>query len=133
MRAEFHRAVLSFGSNDFFKGRNNIDQAIEYLNGGYGEFTARSEIYTSKPCGLNSGDKDYYNCVGFFKTHLSINELEKELKNFEVLMGRQKDDINHEVPVDIDIVMWEGVIVRPLDYEREYFKKGYDSLIDRYV
>lgn len=33
-----------------------------------------------------------------------------------------------EIPMDIDIIIWNDEIIRPNDYEHEYFKIGWNMI-----
>lgn len=114
--------VLSLGSNVATR-EEMLKRAISYL-GTVMEVDAVSDIYTTEPWG--GGDKMYANCVLRAKTGMCYDSLNALLKRWEEENGRDAESrLRGDVPVDVDVVCWNGEIVRPKELEREYFLKGY--------
>ena len=89
----------------------------------------RSSIYETS-CARHSG-KPYINAVveGYFQGNGL--ELEDLLKKKEKEMGRtiacrEKGD----VPIDMDIVMMDGEILKPWDFRQKFFQIGFSQLND---
>ena len=64
--------------------------------------------------------------VGCINCSQDMEELGALMKRWEREAGR----IAHSksVPLDIDIVVFDGQVVRPRDFAQEYFKIGYRAL-----
>lgn len=74
-----------------------------------------------------SSDRIYTNAVLSITTTLSVEELKKVTKEIEAEMGRDRTH-PEEVSIDLDIVVRDGEVLRPKDYGREYFARGYREL-----
>lgn len=56
---------------------------------------------------------------------IPFEKLNKDLKAYELKHGRDSEARRKgEVPIDLDIVKWDGEILRPRDYAADYFRKG---------
>ena len=64
--------------------------------------------------------------VGRFTCETDMDELGATMKRWECEAGRVPR--SKSVPLDIDIVLFDGRIIRPRDYGQEYFKIGYRAL-----
>lgn len=121
-----NQAVISIGSNTDDR-TTQVEQAILFLLANLSEAKA-SSVYESPA--FNGKDAPYYNAVVTGNTELSLDELTDLLKKHEQECGR--DDLTRIegiVPMDLDIVMWGGRIVREDDFERPYFNQGYRELL----
>lgn len=118
--------VLSFGANC-----GNRDKAVEEAMQWCSRFLEnfrKSSIYETDPFG-HPGPR-YMNSVaiGFYKS--DPDYLESECKRYELAHGRNDETRrNNLVPIDIDIVMIDDVILRPRDFRCEFFQKGYREVI----
>ena len=123
-----HRCYLSLGSNCAMRKRK-IEEALQELESRFGEINY-SDIYDTDSV---SGDGSCYkNCV----VECSLNEpyevILRETKEMEARAGRDRESRRRGVvPLDIDVVIWDGEIVRPKDYSYEYFQQGYRKLRDK--
>lgn len=71
----------------------------------------------------------YHNVVIKGETALQISELNSLTKRLEVEAGRLPDSkATGIMPLDIDLIIWNGNIVSPDDYRREHFMIGYKLL-----
>lgn len=114
--------VLSFGSN-MPDGRSRVEHALRHVSGFVGGMRA-SEIYSTPSV---SGDGSIYlNAVAAGYIDFGSGRLTNILKEYELECGRDTASrMRGEVPIDIDVVMFDGKILRPKDASREYFKIGY--------
>lgn len=119
--------VISIGSN-YGDKESQVKKAIEWLKGFLQEFKV-SDIYTT-PCAMHQG-QDYLNAVVTGKSGLDIELLNTELKDYERAAGRD-DECRRKgrVPIDIDIVMSDGKILKEWDFRQQFFKKGYQQLLN---
>lgn len=85
-----------------------------------------SSIYESD-CWQKKGPK-YSNAVAFLYTDKPLEALLAMFKNWERENGRLLGTKTVEVPLDIDVVVYDGKVLRPSDFERPYFEKGYREL-----
>lgn len=104
-----------------------IEQAIIFIRGILTDATV-STVYESEA--FNGKDKPYLNAVIHGKSSVSEHELEKRLKDFEQRQGRTSEESQKGIiPIDLDVVIWDSRIVRPKDFERHYFNRGYRELL----
>ena len=117
--------VISIGSN-CGKREELVKEAIEWLKSILFQFS-ESEVYET-PCAKLSG-KPYMNAVveGFYQGD-GIN-LEDLIKEKEHNMGRTAECRQRgDVPIDMDIVIMNGDIVKPWDYRQRFFQLGFSQL-----
>ncbi|MDE6793050.1 MAG: 2-amino-4-hydroxy-6-hydroxymethyldihydropteridine diphosphokinase [Muribaculaceae bacterium] len=120
------RVVMSLGSNSGDRG-GNIRDAIRWLHSVMTEIIS-SEIYETPPVGHSKGN--YMNAVVIGKIQEDVSSLEKRCKEYEIANGRDaKARSEGKVPIDIDIVVIGGRIVREKDYNSNFFKIGFSELI----
>lgn len=114
--------VIALGSNHGDR-RSNITSAAEYLASELNGFRC-SEIYETPA--LNGIDSPYLNAVARGATRLSYETLNELMKNWETAHGRTSEArLRHEVTIDLDIVIYNGTVMRPADAARDYFTRGY--------
>ena len=54
----------------------------------------------------------------------------KMLKKWEADHGRTMEDtLSGVIKIDLDLVIWNEHILRPKDFERHYFNRGYRELL----
>lgn len=115
--------VLSLGSNC---SHENVEKAIEWLASQLNEISC-SGLYETPPA-KGKGD-NYVNAVIMANTSLQLEELNRSFKEYERRVGRDDDCRRTDcVPIDIDIVIYEGKVVREWDYRQDFFKIGYRML-----
>lgn len=118
--------AISLGSNS--KDRSiQMNDAIQYLNSIF-EGVLSSTIYETKE--LNGKDAPYLNAVAVANTHLSIVEATNLLKEWESQCGRTTESkLIGDIPIDLDIVVWNGEVVREKDFSCDFFTQGYLQLV----
>lgn len=116
---------LGLGSNDGDRElhlQNALNNLAEVCDNIY------SSTHYASPA-LGEGKAYYLNAVALVDYPGTELELEKSLKHFEVLEGRNAEArAEGRVPLDIDIVIADDKIVRPADYSRFFFKRGFEEL-----
>lgn len=116
---------LSVGSNCGDRS-TQVTLGTEWLKGILLEFQV-SSIYSTGDC--HGGPRDYHNAVVKGKTEYSPEKLDILCKEYERCHGRSDDARKRgDVPVDIDVVEYDGEILRPKDYYRKFFRLGYQQL-----
>lgn len=123
-------AVLSIGSNTF-DSLQRVTECISWLANEF-DLSAHASAYTTPA--INGKDADYANTVAVITTSLSMPELNATLKDYEKSCGRTPESKQQgAIPIDVDIVMWNSKIVRPNDYNQEYFKIGWREIAHRTI
>ncbi len=118
--------AISLGSNS--KDRSiQMNDAVQYLNSIFVGVLC-STIYETQA--LNGKDAPYLNAVAVANTHLSIVEATKLLKEWESQCGRTTESkLIGSIPIDLDIVVWNGEVVRVKDFSCDFFTQGYFQLV----
>lgn len=80
------------------------------------------------PSVSNNDASVYYNAVACCQVDgdCSCDVLQDHLKHYEISAGRVRGAKN--VLIDLDLVVFDGKIVRPVDFSRNYFSIGYREL-----
>lgn len=118
-------ALFCIGSNCGDRQRN-VDSALSWLARMLGDFR-HSSVYASPDC--HGGHRVYMNSVAVGTTALDPKELDRLCKEFELSLGRDAAArAAGDVPVDVDIVVYDGVILRRKDYGCGFFRKGFKEL-----
>ena len=120
-----NKLVISIGSNS--KDREwQVENCIKWLKSKLSG-VSHSEIYNS--AASNGKDPDYLNVVMKAKCRENFDEINKKLKDYESVCGRtQLSKQTGEIPMDLDIIIWNGEIVRERDFNQEYFQTGWQQL-----
>lgn len=117
------KLVLSIGSNC---NSHYVECAVEWLKDQLTNF--KSSAFYETPSAKGDG-KPYINAVVAGYTPSDFEKFNGFLKEYEKASGR--DSKCRElglVPIDIDIVIWDGQILRPWDYRQTFFKIGYMAI-----
>ena len=114
--------IVSVGSNCGHR-YENVEKAIKEIENLLEGGLRCSDIYET-PCALDKGFP-YMNAVISGEYDGSLYEAEKKFKALEIKLGRtQESRLKSEVPIDIDIVVADGVVVKEWDYRQNFFKIG---------
>lgn len=116
--------VLSVGSNDETRA-DRVRCAIEWLCGILTSAVA-SHIYPTMP--VRGAKGSYVNAVvrGFT---MDLPTLETQLKQYEIANGRDASArAAGRVPIDIDVVIAGGHVLRPRDFGCDFFRIGLDAI-----
>ena len=106
-----HIVLLSFGSNLGNK-RQNIELAMNLLAGrGTVEIIKKSSFYTTEPLGEKQ-QPDFINSAAVISTSLDASSLLELIKGIEVEIGRKERRRWHEREIDIDILLYDNMIIR---------------------
>lgn len=125
MTPSFKETVLCIGSNCGDR-LSNVEGALKWLSGILMDFR-HSHIYATPDC--HGGQREYLNAVAIGKTKLHSSTLESLCKEYELTCGRDSEArAAGNVPVDIDIVIYERDILRMKDFSSEFFRIGFKIL-----
>ena len=117
--------TISLGSNCGDR-RRKIEEALAWLKSILLQFKS-SEIYETD-CAMHSG-KPYLNAVvtGFYQG--DGIELGDRLKDKEREMGRDaRCRENGDVPIDMDILICNGEVIKEWDFRQKFFKTGFEEI-----
>lgn len=118
--------VLSIGSNSHDR-QWQMESAIRYIR------SMLNNVYSSsiyETLALNGKDDPYLNAVIVADTDMCIDDAKTFFKQWEALCGRNKvSKLKGVIPIDVDIVVWNGNIIRERDFFAYYFSQGYYQLL----
>lgn len=119
--------VISIGSNS--RDRSwQIEHGIAWLKHTLSN-TRVSSIYNS--VAVNEHESDYLNAVMYAHTRMSLEDITALLKKYETVCGRTPaSKLEGVIPMDIDIVLWNGEVIRQRDFAQQYFQRGWQELKD---
>ena len=121
-----HACLVCLGSNK--EGDLHLMDAQQALTAYFHEVHMGKIVLTSAEGGVKQAD--YLNQAARFQTPKRIEEVEMILKQIEINNGRTPDDKQKgSVPLDIDLLMYDDVILRPNDLEKSYVKLALESLL----
>lgn len=86
-----------------------------------------SKFYITDDVSYNSSKK-YLNCVSKVVSPLSTSEMIAITKQIETNAGRNKNIEQKDVVLDVDVVVKDSEVLRPKDYNRDYFQVGYNEI-----
>ncbi len=113
-----HKAVLLLGSNVADR-ESRLDAAIRHLEA-IADVSCRSAIYVSPDrCGLG---EPYANIAVQCDTALDVDAVKEYIADTERLLGRtSQSKATGVMPIDIDLVLWDGRVVSRHDYESSQY------------
>mgnify|MGYP003288667533 FL=1 len=115
-----NKLIIAIGSN--FNQRENIDYAQKHLSLILGDSIAFSEEMWTAPIGIES-DK-FINCLCVSATSHTYTQTANALKHIEKKCGRtKKNDKEHKIPLDLDILLFGSEKFHTDDWNREYVRK----------
>lgn len=117
--------AIGIGSNTP-DGAAQVDAACRWLATTFADVRC-SESYLTPGVGVRCAGMTYRNAVATARTPLSADEVTRMLKEYESSHGRVKG--SKEVTIDLDLVIYDDRLIRPVDFARSYFQQGYLPLI----
>ncbi len=118
--------VIGLGSN-IDKAFETIQRALSTLNKGCIDLS-HSEIYPTEPFGYNIDNLHlYYNCAAIGNCKLQEVEFAAYCKQIETELGRTRTN-KDIVAIDIDVICFNGKILRPKEITAPYMQKAYKDL-----
>lgn len=125
MSDNYTEAVICLGSNVDCR-RAKIDGAIDGL-GGVCEVLESTGIYETEAD--NHTDAPFFNLVMRCRCTLSLDEMLACCKELEARAGRLSESkATGIMPLDVDIIVWDGRVIDPRQYAKPYFTLGYKRL-----
>lgn len=123
-------AIVCIGSNIPCLREEMLRRAEVFLST-IGSARAASGVYeTPAETCVPGSCPPYLNSVVALDCDLDLKELIARVKRWERESGRT-EDLNSQglIAIDIDVVGWNGKIVRPEDFSRDYFQQGYGIIM----
>lgn len=112
-----NKIILSLGSNR--ESEANIRRADELLRG-FLDTVTFSEALCTEAVGLPEGGQ-FLNQVAIGYTDKQPEAIWQTLKQMERQLGRTPDGkATGCIPIDIDLLQWNGLVLKPADLERGY-------------
>lgn len=112
-----NQAILCLGSNSDCEA--NINSADDLLRRYFRSIRFSESVYT-EPVGL-AGSGPFLNQVALVCTDVSLEEVRLALKTMERQLGRRPESKEMgQIPIDIDLLLWNGEILKPADWEKDY-------------
>lgn len=129
-RHKEHTCIICTGSN--FNATHNLSRLEEILCPLFPDISWGEAVETVAE-NINSTQfltfSSYINRAAAFSTSLNLDELNSAFKEIETKMGRNSEmRLQGLVPIDIDILIFDGVVVRPDDMKRNYVMLTLKSL-----
>ena len=117
---QLNNCIIGIGSN--IDAGNNIKKMLDLL-GLQVKITGLSEFIITKPIGIEN-QPDFTNGAVKILTDLSFSELTSLLKKIEDDLGRDRTAPKFGPrTIDLDIVVWNGKIVDPDYYSRDFLQR----------
>ncbi len=122
--------IISLGTNSSDR-EWQMSHAIKHLKQMFKK-TVVSEIYEVPA--HNGVDAPYLNAVMIASTANTLDEVNAALKQWEVVCGRTPaSKLKGDIPIDLDVVVWNDKVIRPVDYSRSYVSQGMSQLLSTMV
>lgn len=119
------RCLISLGSNVDDK-ECKMTQAVELLSKEVRILKCSSFYLTPA---LGGGKAPYLNAVAEIETDMDVERLNSGLKHMELSMGRDEESRKRgDVPIDLDVVEADGVVIRERDRRQSYFLIGLNEI-----
>lgn len=116
-----NQAIIAVGSN--IDPQKNIALAREILARDF-EVVAETAFVSTKSVGYTQ-QPDFLNGAILVRTGLNLEPLRQRLRKIEDTLGRRRGVLTFGPrTVDLDIVVWNGKLLDPDFYERDYLKKA---------
>ena len=120
-----HKCVLCLGTN--FEKYTSIQNAREQLSQLFPNIRFSEEMIT-EAIGQHLLSP-FINQIGIFSTELSAKEITEKCKNIEHFLGRKPEYKSQGiVKIDIDLLSFDQLILKPKDMERDFVLKGIQNL-----
>ena len=121
-----NRAVICLGSNSPNRAEM-IRLAISKVEAEYPSGIAVSHIYETPA--IDGVSPNYSNAVMMLDSTHDYEQTQLQLKCIEREMGRTaQSKATGIVEIDLDVVMFNGTVMRPKDFNRNYFQIGYNHI-----
>ncbi len=120
-----HECIIGLGSN--IDPEKNIRSAIELIGCDF-EVLSVSELLRTSPIGITD-QPEFLNGALKARVDVDLERLKTYLKGIEDMLLRDRS-LPKFGPrtIDLDVVVWDGEIVDPDYYRRDFLKKTVDAI-----
>lgn len=116
-----HTFILLLASN--YQARKHMTEAMKRLTQAFPHNIRFSHLHETPAFSQLKDASPYLNAICTGNTALSQEALERWLKKTETEMGRIRSEAAQgRVHIDIDLVVWDDTILRPIDASRPYYQ-----------
>lgn len=120
-----NRIVLVLGSNQ--DKENNIKRAADQLRAHFPSIILEKPVLTEPMDCVNPAL--FLNQVAVATTPFSLEDTNGILKKIECALGRTPlNKMEGNIPIDIDLLIWNDEILKPEDLKRGYIKEALNRL-----
>lgn len=120
------KALISLGANTPDK-KKRLDDAIVAIAQIAG-IKAQTPIYET-PAEGSTATLPYANALILIETEAEYDELRATFKQWEAQAGRTPESkAQGIIPLDVDIITWNDMVIKERDMEFNYMKKGLELL-----
>ena len=121
-----HECIIGIGSN--IDPEQNIAAALFFLRQEQ-QLIAVSTLTQTKPIGILD-QPDFLNGAAKVAVEMEITEFQSYLKGLEDRLKRDRTVPKYGPrTIDLDLVIWDGEIVDPDYYKRDFLKNAVDEII----
>ncbi|WP_235337195.1 2-amino-4-hydroxy-6-hydroxymethyldihydropteridine diphosphokinase [Bacteroides caecigallinarum] len=119
--------IICLGSN--YCPEHNISLAVRLLTSSFPHIRWGKTIVTPAT-GVSRPVPDYHNLAAIFTTTMSLPALRSLLKETEKACGRTPESKSTGlIPIDIDLLQYDGTILKPEDMNTAHVRQALSSLI----
>jgi len=120
-----HECIIGIGSN--IDPEPNIAAVLYFLRQEQ-EFVSVSSLIKTSPIGIPD-QPDFLNGAAKILTTMEIADFKSYLKDIEDRLKRDRTAPKYGPrTIDLDIVIWDGEIIDPDYYNRDFLKKAVDEI-----
>ena len=120
-----HECIIGIGSN--IDPEQNVATALFFLRQEH-ELISVSTLVKTSPIGI-SDQPDFLNGAAKIFTEMEMTDFKNYLKGVEDQLKRDRSAPKFGPrTIDLDIVIWDGEIVDPDYYNRDFLKKAVDEI-----
>lgn len=127
MEKHRNRIVLGLGSN--YHKEENMAEAKRLLAHRFPSLCF-SEDELTEPVGSSLPMDCFLNCVALGTTEEELSVVQRGLKEMERSLGRTPEEkaLGH-IAIDIDLLQWNDLQLKPADLTCDYIQRGLSSLL----
>lgn len=123
-----HRAIITIGSN--YEAEHNVPYVLSRLGASL-SIVAQTQPMLTEPIDFPYDSCQFVNVVLLATTTESLAQVNKALKHLEEACGRtpaRRKAHPEQVPMDIDLIIWDDEVCKPRDLQRPYVIEGLTQL-----
>ncbi len=119
-----HTVILALGCNTNYDA--GMDKAISHIKE---SFCIQNETRRIISPSTNDTPGSFCNSLILIQTTYSVDEITKRIKQIETMCGRTKEETAKGIiRMDIDLLSYDEIRLRPNDWERPYIQELYEEL-----